>query len=436
MTPDVEGMERLGIDASQGIGALVAECGFEVWDRNDGVVPDGAKKQPTHYNKHLKELGDGGPNPWHQWANSGRGDDGEILSGWLLKHAAEPAAVAEGESETPYTTTRAIEFMEQSKDDSWCLHLSYIKPHWPYIVPAPYHDMYSKDDIIPVNRSEAEKVDPHPLMAGYFAHRYSHAFSRDDVRETVIPAYMGLITQIDDQIGRLVKYLEESGQANETLIVFTSDHGDYLGDHWLGEKELFHDASARIPLIVVDPSAAADGTRGQINTDLTEAIDLVPTFVEFMGGEVPDHILEGHSLVAALHGQEYKARDFAVSEYDYSARPHLRHLSPGTKSCMLTMIFDGRWKMTWVEGHRPILYDLETDPAELTDLGASSEHADQIARLSDKMFAWARRQHSRVTISDRTIDENRCREDALDGVYLGFWDGQELAEWKALNGDE
>ena len=138
--------------------------------------------------------------------------------------------------------------MEQAKDESWCLHLSYIKPHWPYIVPAPYHDMYGLEHIIPVNRSHLERQDPHPLMAAYYDYRYGRAFSRDDVREAVIPAYMGLITQIDDQIGRLMSYLEESSQINDTMIVFTSDHGDYLGDHWMGEKELFHDASARVPV--------------------------------------------------------------------------------------------------------------------------------------------------------------------------------------------
>lgn len=431
MTADAEGMARLGIDASTGIGALVAECGFEVWDRNDGVVPDGAKKQPSHYNKHLSALGYDGPNPWHQWANSGRGNDGEILSGWLLKHASEPAAVAEEDSESPYTTTRAIEFMETARDENWCLHLSFIKPHWPYIVPPPYHDMYGPDDILPVNRSQAERIDPHPLLAGYFNHRYSHAFSRDDVRETVIPAYMGLITQIDDQIGRLVDYLEKSGQAKETLIVFTSDHGDYLGDHWLGEKELFHDASSRIPMIVVDPSPEADTTRGQVNTGLIEAIDLAPTFVEFFGGQVPDHVLEGRSLLPALHGKSVPERTFVVSEYDYSARPHLRHLSPDTKNCNLTMIFDGRWKFIWVEGHRPMLYDLLSDPKELTDIGASEAHADEIERLKELMFAWARRQHNRVAISDEEIDTVLCRDDADFGVYLGFWSEEDLQAWQS-----
>ena len=288
MSADLVGMERLGIDPNSERGTLMREGGFEIWDRNDGVVPDGAKKQPSHYNKYLNDAGYEGPNPWHTSANSGRDEDGALLSGWLLKHASEPAEVAEEDSETPYITTRAIEFMEQAKDESWCLHLSYIKPHWPYIVPEPYHDMYGFEDVLPANRDEAERENPHPLMQGYYDYRYSKAFSRDGVREAVIPAYMGLITQIDDQIGRVMQYLDESGQAEDTMIVFTSDHGDYLGDHWLGEKELFHDPSSRIPLIVVDPSKEADPTRGTVSTSLVEAIDVVPTILDYFDGNLPE----------------------------------------------------------------------------------------------------------------------------------------------------
>jgi arylsulfatase A-like enzyme len=430
MTADHDGMARLGIDTQTSVGALLAEGGFEIWDRNDGVVPDGAKKQPSHYQDHLRELGYDGPNPWHHWANSGEDEKGEILSGWMLKHASQPARVPEDKSETPYTTTRAIEFMEQAKDDSWCLHLSYIKPHWPYIVPAPYHAMYTKDDVLPAVRSEAERENPHPLIAGYYAHRYSKAFSKDSVRETVIPAYMGLITQIDDQIGRIVEYLDDSGQAEDTLIVFTSDHGDYLGDHWLGEKEMFHDASVRVPLIVMDPSARANHTRGTVNGALTEAIDIVPTCVDFMGGEVADHILEGRSLMPFVTGENAPKRDVVISEYDYSHRKHLRHLSPDVKSCLTTMVFDGRWKMVLVEGYRLMLYDQETDPEEFHDLGDDPKYADEMTRLSMEIFKWSRRQHNRVTLSDAQVEADRLDE-AEVGVLLGFWDEAELAEWQA-----
>ena len=97
------------------------------------------------------------------------------------------------------------------------------------------------------------------------------------------------------------------------------------------------------------------------------------------------------------------------------------------------MVFDGRWKMIWVESHRPILYDQETDPNEFIDLGADGTYAPEIARLSGAMFAWSRQQHNRVTLSDEKIDNDQCHDDAVEGVYLGFWDEAELAAWKAEN---
>ena len=102
--------------------------------------------------------------------------------------------------------------------------------------------------------------------------------SRDDVRLTVIPTYMGLVKQIDDHVGRLLAFLAEAGRMDDTLIVFTSDHGDFLGDHWLGEKELFFESCVRLPLIIYDPSA--DAVRGAVCDELTEAIDLIPTFLD------------------------------------------------------------------------------------------------------------------------------------------------------------
>jgi arylsulfatase A-like enzyme len=429
MAADLEGMARLGIDPDSVQGSRLAECGFEVWDRLDGLHPDGAP-QPSHYQDHLRATGHDGDNPWQDWANSADGEEGEILSGWLMEHADKPARIEEAESETPYTTTRAIEFIEEAGDQPWCLHLSYIKPHWPYIVPPPYHDMYGPGDVLPVNRTEEERADPHPVFAAYMEHRFSKVFARDEVRARVIPAYMGLITQIDDQIGRLMAYLDGKGLSDDTLIVFTSDHGDYLGDHWLGEKELFHDASARIPLIVVDPSPEADGTRGQVRDELVEAIDLAPTFVDWAGGAAVPHILEGRSLLPLLRGQGGEWRRFAISEYDYSARRARRMLDQPIPECRLVMVFDGRWKLTHAEGFRPMLFDLDNDPGELRDLGADPAHSETIARLTEAMNAWARAHHNRVTISDAQIAA-RADGELKRGYIIGFWDEAELAEARA-----
>ena len=175
------------------------------------------------------------------------------------------------------------------------------------------------------------------------------------------------------------------------MIVFTSDHGDYLGDHWLGEKELFHDPSVRVPLIVVDPSAEADATRGTVSRALVEGIDLAPTFVEVAAGTPRREVLEGHSLLPLLHGTASKLRDHVLSEYDYSFRAARALLGQPVASARLAMIFDGRFKLVHAEGFRPMLHDLETDPDELVDLGADPAHAADRERLQDALDGWYRR---------------------------------------------
>ena len=274
MKADKEGMERLGIDPDSIIGVRVAECGFDPYERDDGlhaIGPDGRyDPQLPRYNDYLTEKGYTGDNPWHDWANAAPGDGNQVASGWAMRNARKPARVDEEDSETPYMTRRAMDFMREAGGEPWCLHLSYIKPHWPYIAPAPYNDMYEPSDVPPVVRSEAERVDPHPVFREFMQQRVSQTFARDEVREEVIPVYMGLIKQIDDQLGVLFRFMKERGLLDDTMIVFTSDHGDYLGDHWMGEKDLFHEPSVKVPLIICDPSREADATRGTVCDELVE----------------------------------------------------------------------------------------------------------------------------------------------------------------------
>ncbi len=112
------------------------------------------------------------------------------------------------------------------EDAPWMCQLSYIKPHWPYIVPAPYHAMYGPEHIIDPIRSNAERDTEHPLLRAYQNARVCRSFSRDHVRTHVIPAYMGLIKQLDDNLGRLFVWMDERGPSEYTIIAFTSDHGD------------------------------------------------------------------------------------------------------------------------------------------------------------------------------------------------------------------
>ncbi|NOD85133.1 sulfatase-like hydrolase/transferase [Ruegeria sp. HKCCD6119] len=427
MAADAEGMARLGLEPDSIIGARVAECGFDVFERDDGLRaegpdgfydPDGAKK----YNHYLADKGYESDNPWHDFANSGLDADGNVLSGWFLKNSSEPANIAEEDSETPYLTTRGIEFMN-SHDGPWCCHLSYIKPHWPYIVPEPYASMYGPEHVVPVVRSETERKNAHPVLKAFMDTKVGQAFSRKDVREAVIPAYMGLIKQADDQMGRLFDWMEKTGRMDDTMIVLTSDHGDFLGDHWMGEKTFFHDASTKMPLIIYDPSPEADVTRGTTCDALVESIDLVPTFLELAGGEKAGHILEGHSLLPILHGQSDKTpRQVAICEYDYSASPIAQRLNASVRDAVMFMVANEKWKLIHCEGgYRPILFDLENDPDELVDLGDSADHSDVIAQMYDYLFAWARRPSQRTTRSEQQLIDMRTRSGGT-GIMIGIYD--------------
>ncbi|QTN35236.1 sulfatase-like hydrolase/transferase [Cognatishimia activa] len=430
MKADAEGMARLGLAPDSVIGARQAECGFDVWIRDDGLWgygPDGfydEKRSP--YNEYLKAQGYEGENPWADFANAGV-TDGQIASGWMFENADKPANIREEHSETPWLTDRTIDFIEQA-EGPWCAHVSYIKPHWPFIVPAPYHDMYGENHVPMPLRHDVEREDAHPVYGAYMQNAISSAFQRDEVRQKVIPAYMGLIKQCDDQLGRLLDYLEQTDRMKDTMIVLTSDHGDYLGDHWMGEKELFHEQSVKVPLIVYDPRRQADATRGTICDALVESIDLAPTFVEAAGGKVADHILEGRALTPWLHGEAPDWRDFAISEYDFSATSVCVKLGLEPRDARLFMVFDGRFKLIHAEGgFRPMLFDLETDPEEFHDLAKTDTHQAEIDRLYGYLAQWGRRLSQRVTKSEDDIKAMRGKS-GRRGILPFLYDGSEVPE--------
>ena len=386
------------------------QCGFEAFERDDGLHPevDGKLYGPDPaYNQWLRQLGYSGENPWHSWANSVVDENGEVQSGWSMRNARRPARVREEHSETAYMTDRALDFLRAARDGPpWCLHLSYIKPHWPYIAPAPYHDMYGPEHVLPANRTDAERSPPHPVIAAFMDHEESLNFSRDEVRETVIPTYMGLISQFDHHVGRIVAHLEATGEIANTVIIVTSDHGDYLGDHWLGEKDLFHEEVVRVPLIVVDPRPAADASRGRTAHDLVEAIDLAPTFLEWAGGAPEPHRLEGRSLAPLLGADAVTAwREAAFCDSDFSLRHARRTLGLAVNDARGFMVREAGWKYVHFERFPPQLFDLTADPAEQHDLGMSPDHEDVRERLRGRLFSWLISRRTRVTMSDSLIEQ-------------------------------
>ena len=453
MRADTQGMQRLGIAPDGIIGARVSECGFDMGVRDDGLNsngPDGSYAElDSAYNRYLTMRGYDSANPWHDHANAGVDDKLNIKSGFEMINAALPANIAEQDSETTWLTSEMINWLERRYETSdpasadnapWCVHLSYIKPHWPYIVPAPYHNMYSPDHVMPAVQGEHERENAHPVLQAFQRGQVATTSSEQTVRESYIPAYMGLIKQCDDQLGRLLDYLQDTGRLDDTVVVLTSDHGDYLGDHYLGEKGLWHDCSVKVPLIVMDPDSRADATRGTSCDALVEAIDVLPTVVDVHAGSSAvaskNHILEGHSLLPYIRATDRASqlppanREYAVSEYDFSLTPVRESLGFTVDQCRWYVIIDQGWKYVAFSGDfRPVLFDLENDPDELQDLGDSelSEHRRVISKMESRLRDWFGRNPQRTTLSDEQILD-KAGKSVRQGVVLGVYQASDEQE--------
>lgn len=422
--PDPGVFARLGLDSDRGAGQLLAEGGFEPFDRHDGVLADPRDPEALNnkYTRFLLGRGYRSENPWLDYANSALDADGKVLSGWSMRHAGLPARVREPDSETAYSTDRAMEFIAQQGERPWCLHLSYIKPHWPYVAPAPYHELYGPADVVAASKAQEELADPHPLYASYLKHPASVSFGAQAVREKVIPTYMGLITQVDDHLGRLFEFLRSKGRDQDTMVVFCSDHGDYLGDHHLGEKELWHDTVIKVPLIIHDPSEVARTSRGQTCDAFVEAVDMVPTFLDALGVRDGGSAIEGRSLLPTLRGAHgAAAREFAVSEFDYSFRTATRkELRRPVKHCRTVVLRDHEWKFVFCDGLRPLLFDLQADPQEFHDLGGDPRFGPIVEQYTNKMSAWFQQRKTLTSTSDEFV-ENWLGLRRFRGMAIGQW---------------
>ncbi|UQN36456.1 sulfatase-like hydrolase/transferase [Alcaligenes aquatilis] len=414
---DHKGLERLALDGGSELARLLKTGGFEEIDRYDGHHEPG---EESGYPAYLRRHGYQSDDPWTDFVISARGPDGEAVSGWHMRNARYPSLVEEKHSETAYMTDQALSFMERMGDEPWVLHLSYVKPHWPYIAPAPYHDMYSADQCLPVVRNEAELSNAHPVLEAYRQQEECVSFSSDACVETVRPAYQGLITQLDDHLGRLFDFMSRNGLMDNTLIIFTADHGDFLGDHWLGEKELFYDTVQRVPFIVYDPSPEANATRGTVDDRMVEAVDVLPTMLSWLGLPPAPHRIEGRDLLPLLRGAQPPWRDCVFSELDYSYRLArvLRDKSPSNARAW--SLRSDRWRYVYWLDEPEQLYDLHADPEQFNDLGRSADHEHIREECRERLLQWFTSLKRRTTVTDEEV-ERGTNAYKKAGVFFGQW---------------
>ncbi len=419
-TANKQGLKRLGIQNDSDIGRLISEQGFENYARHDGLYRDGYHTSCKYYD-FLKSLGYTADNPWHDNANSAVGQDNDVLSGWLYENNNKPANIKDEHSETAFITQEAMRFMEQmqGQDQSWICHLSYIKPHWPYMVCEPYFSMY-KDCLIPKAKRSAIELDwQDDLLKAYRLQPAAKTFQNEEVRKAIIPTYMALIKQIDDHLGKLFTFMKRNGLEQNTMIIFTSDHGDYLGDHFMGEKDFFHQEIIKNPLLIYDPSLKKQPSEIK---ELVEAVDIIPTILDYYNIDKPAHVLEGRSLYHLLQGDQVGPwRDCVFCEYDYSMMAIRMHLSQPVDQCRIYMVFDGRYKYIKPIGYNAILFDLQQDQNEFKNI--AKEREDLCKTFEDKLHHWLLRNNNHTSFSYQKV---QAYKQVLNDIPIGYWDQKQM----------
>jgi arylsulfatase A-like enzyme len=344
--------------------------------------------------------------PWDIWRPEG-------LEPHEVGATRKPSRIPAELSDTVWFTDRALDHLRGTQHKPWFLHLGYYRPHPPFAAPAPYHEMYDPAQCPSPIRAASAKAEAaqHPMLRYYIENIQRKNFfqngqglgsemSEAEVRQ-MRATYYGLITEIDTQLGRVFKFMKDTGQWDNTLIILTSDHGEQLGDHHLLGKIGYFDQSYHIPMIVRDPDASANGTRGRIVEKFTETIDTMPTVLDWMGQPSP-RASDGHSLLPFLReGQVPEGwRTEVHYEYDYRnifySKPQ-DALGLEMDACSLAVTQDERFKYVHFPALPPLFFDLQKDPQQLRNVAGDPAYAPQMLRYAQKMLDW------RLLHADRTL---------------------------------
>ncbi len=282
--------------------------------------------------------------------------------------------------QTTWATDMAIDFINHERSGPWMMNINIYDPHPPFIPPKEYADRFKAEDMPGPWFQESDLAQQA---------KFKDVDFQDEVRTPeehnafdAQAKYYAMIAQIDDQFSRLLQAIEAAGQTENTVVIFTSDHGETLGDHGLMFKGCrFYEGLVRVPLIFRWPGKFENNLQSDA---LVELLDVTATVVELAGLEQPDY-MQGKSLLPILKGETDPAhfRDSVRCEYFDALHPHFT----GGTGTFGTMYRRGKWKLVVYHGHGlGELYDLEKDPKEFNNLWDDPEHATIKAELVFESF--------------------------------------------------
>ena len=291
---------------------------------------------------------------------------------------------------THWIGEETIDFLRTSRraDQPFFFVANFFDPHHGFGAPAEHLSRYDVADLpAPVTR-DGELENKPAIFTDASKESYAGAargyldYSETELME-VRRAYYAMVSMVDDEVGRILDTLAECGLAEDTMVVFTSDHGEMLGDHQLMLKGPFmYDCAVRVPLIVRWPGTADGGTR---RSELVQWIDLAPTFLAAAGLEAPA-AMQGESLAGLARGEAAGWRDWALSHYRESGGPY-------DPPVHVTMLRHESWKLVVHHGgpassreRTGELYHLAADPDELVNLWADPDYRDRRTALQEKLI--------------------------------------------------
>ncbi len=312
-------------------------------------------------------------------------------------------------------TNHTLELLGETKEENAkpvFIWLSYLYPHTPYLCPEPYFSMYDTIEISkPAIEREGLKAAGKPFRQQF--HQFNNNGLLEYDEETTMRMkrnYYGMVSMIDAEIGRLVTFLEDKGLRENTIIVFTSDHGDYMGDHGLYTKSpSMYDCLTRVPLIFNWPGKIK---ANKVSDELVSNVDIMPTLLDFVNIAIPDQV-QGISLVNHLEGGKLKnTRNYVVSEYGIPGVPYalenVEELMPDYKENPIyfsnpkvpweanPVALSGRMRMIRSHNYKLVqelngtseLYDLKRDPNELINLYNNPKYKGIQKKMTKALENW------------------------------------------------
>jgi len=281
---------------------------------------------------------------------------------------------------TNWIGDRAVEYLREVRDPDkpFFMYVSFFRPHVAWNPPEPYDTMYDPKDI-PLPPTPPEDLDGKPASIKAYRRIMGTDKMTEDELRAIIALHYGLVTLVDDNVGKLLNALDEAGVAENTIVVYLTDNGTLLGDHELIRKGLYiYDGNSRTPLVMRWPQHLPAGKELDA---LAEEIDVMPTLLAATGLDIPARV-QGMNLLPVIEGRRL-GKDAAFTQIGFEAN-----------RC-ITSIRTRKWRYVYYTTGEGELYDHENDPYEITNLFGNPEYKDVVYELQERLLRW------RTEIQDR-----------------------------------